>query len=66
MNPKSGKLDIDYQVLHDAFFKNSIKPVMTGHGDIYFEGKEEELRARTFRPGRMSAELRAACGITDY
>lgn len=39
---------------------------MTKHGDIYFEGKEEELRARTFKPGRMSTELRAAVGVTDY
>lgn len=22
MNPKMGKIDIDYEVLHDAFFKN--------------------------------------------
>ena len=22
MNPKLGKIDIDYEVLHDAFFKN--------------------------------------------
>jgi len=59
-------LDIDYQILHDAFFKHQTKPHLTKHGDIYFEGKEEEMRARTFKPGRMSSELRAACGLTEY
>ncbi|XP_057801081.1 uncharacterized protein LOC131016399 [Salvia miltiorrhiza] len=26
MQPKMGKMDIDYQVLHDAFFKHQTKP----------------------------------------
>ena len=26
MNPKLGKIDIDYDVLHDAFFKYQTKP----------------------------------------
>ena len=34
MNPKIGKVDIDYQVLHDAFFKYQTKPYMTVHGDM--------------------------------
>ena len=33
----------DYQVLHDAFFKYQIKPKMTRHGDLYYEGKEYEV-----------------------
>lgn len=41
--PKMGKIDIDYQVLHDAFFKYQTKPKMTDHGDLYFEGKEFEV-----------------------
>lgn len=40
MNPKLGKLDIDYQILHDAFFKYQTKPKMTGYGDVFHEGKE--------------------------
>jgi len=44
MNPKMGKIDISYEVLHDAFFKHMKKPKMTIHGDIYFEGKEEEIK----------------------
>ena len=32
-----GKIDIDYQKLHDAFFKYQRKPKMTLHGDLYYE-----------------------------
>ena len=44
MQPKMGKLDIDYQVLHDAFFKYQSKPHLTVMGDLYYEGKEYEQR----------------------
>ena len=44
LQPKMGKIDIDYQVLHDAFFKYQKKPKMTGHGDLYYEGKEFEVK----------------------
>lgn len=43
MQPKMGKMDIDYQVLHDAFFKYQTKPKLTHHGDLYHEGKEFEV-----------------------
>ena len=43
IRPKMGKIDIDYQVLHDAFFKHQTKPKLTGHGDLYYEGKEYEV-----------------------
>ena len=46
MQPKVGKLDIDYQVLHDAFFKHQTKPHLTRLGEIYYEGKEFEARVR--------------------
>lgn len=65
MNPKLGKLDIDYQVLHDAFFKNQRKPKMTIIGDIYHEGKENELKMRVYRPGQLSDELKRALGLPD-
>ena len=42
MNPKLGKIDIDYEVLHDAFFKHQTKPELSKFGDIYYEGREEE------------------------
>ena len=58
MNPKLGKIDIDYEVLHDAFFVHQKKPKMTIHGDIYFEGKEDEVKMRSYKPGKISDELR--------
>jgi splicing factor 3B subunit 2 len=41
--PKMGKIDIDYQVLHDAFFKYQTKSKLSGAGDLYYEGKEFEV-----------------------
>jgi len=35
LQPKMGKIDIDYQVLHDAFFKYQTKPRMTIHGKSF-------------------------------
>jgi len=66
MNPKLGKIDIDYEVLHDAFFKHQIKPKMTIHGDTYFEGKEDEVKMRSYKPGKISDDLRSALGISEY
>lgn len=37
IRPKMGKIDIDYQKLHDAFFRWQTKPKMTIHGDLYYE-----------------------------
>jgi splicing factor 3B subunit 2 len=30
--PKMGRMDVDYQVLHDAFFKWQTKPPLSGPG----------------------------------
>ncbi len=65
MNPKLGKMEIDYQILHDAFFRYQKKPCLTIHGDLYYEGKEYELKMRKFKPGKVSPELRGALGIAD-
>ena len=35
--PKMSKMDIDYQVLHDAFFRFQTKPKLSSHGDLYYE-----------------------------
>ena len=51
--PKMGKIDIDYQKLHDAFFKWQTKPRMTLHGDLYYEGKEFEIRLKEKKPGDL-------------
>ncbi|KAJ8907340.1 hypothetical protein NDN08_007454 [Rhodosorus marinus] len=63
--PKMGKADIDYQVLHDAFFKFQTKPILTGHGDLYYELKEHEVQKKNFRPGILSEGLRTALGVAD-
>jgi len=61
--PKLGKIDIDYQKLHDAFFKWQTKPRLTIHGDLYYEGKEFETRLKEKKPGDLSQELRTALGM---
>ena len=58
MNPKLGKIDIDYEVLHNAFFKFQEKPNMSRHGDVYYEGKEDEVKMQSYRPGKLSELLR--------
>lgn len=63
IRPKMGKIDIDYQKLHDAFFKWQTKPKMTIHGDLYYEGKEFETRLKEKKPGDLSNELRMALGM---
>ncbi|KAL3083052.1 hypothetical protein niasHS_010854 [Heterodera schachtii] len=61
--PKLGRIDIDYQKLHDAFFKWQTKPQMTKMGELYYEGKELEAQMREKKPGTLSDELRIALGM---
>ncbi|XP_052697192.1 splicing factor 3B subunit 2-like [Crassostrea angulata] len=63
VRPKMGKIDIDYQKLHDAFFRWQTKPKMTIHGDLYYEGKEFETRLKEKKPGNLSDELKTALGM---
>lgn len=63
VRPKLGKLTIDYQKLHDAFFRWQTKPRMTIHGELYYEGKEFETRLKDRKPGDLSDELRIALGM---
>merc|ERR1719351_271191 len=63
IRPKLGKIDIDYQKLHDAFFRYQTKPRMTIHGDLYYEGKEFETRLKEKKPGELSDSLRNALGM---
>lgn len=34
LNPKLGKMDVDYQKLHDAFFRFPIRVELTRHGEL--------------------------------
>jgi splicing factor 3B subunit 2 len=63
VQPKMGKLDIDYQKLYDAFFRHQTKPELTRFGDVYHEGKEWEADYRVFKPGEISDALREALGM---
>jgi splicing factor 3B subunit 2 len=65
MQPKSGKIDIDYQVLHDAFFRHQVKPTVTHFGNLYYEGRELEVKLKAKRPGNASDELKRSLGMTD-
>jgi len=65
MQPKLGKLDIDYQILHDAFFKHQTKPPLTIFGDLYYENKEYENKMKIYKPGRISEKLRVCLGIPE-
>ncbi|OCK91286.1 DUF382-domain-containing protein [Cenococcum geophilum 1.58] len=63
VQPKMGKLDIDYQKLYEAFFRRQTKPELTRYGEVYYEGKEYETNLRHLRPGELSEELKEALSI---
>lgn len=63
VQPKMGKLDIDYQKLYEAFFRHQTKPELTRFGEVYYEGKEYETNLRHLRPGELSDELKEALNI---
>ncbi|KAF2672495.1 DUF382-domain-containing protein [Microthyrium microscopicum] len=63
VQPKMGKLDIDYQKLYEAFFKFQTKPELTRYGEVYYEGKEYETNLKHLRAGELSEELKAALSI---
>ncbi|KAK8087173.1 hypothetical protein PG994_002147 [Apiospora phragmitis] len=57
VQPKMGKLDIDYQKLYDAFFRFQEKPNLTRFGEVYYEGKEFETKGSHARPAHSVGEL---------
>lgn len=63
VQPKMGKLDIDYQKLYDAFFRFQTKPELTRYGEVYYEGKEFETNLKHLRPGELSDELKEALNM---
>jgi splicing factor 3B subunit 2 len=63
VQPKMGKLDIDYQKLYEAFFRHQTKPTLTRFGEVYYEGKEYETNLKHLRPGELSDELKDALNI---
>ena len=63
VQPKMGKLDIDYQKLYEAFFRFQTKPELTRYGEVYYEGKEYETNLKHLRPGELTEELKEALNI---
>ncbi|KAL4881532.1 hypothetical protein BJY04DRAFT_60832 [Aspergillus karnatakaensis] len=63
VQPKMGRLDIDYQKLYEAFFRFQTKPELTRYGEVYYEGKEFETNQRHLRPGDLSTELKEALNM---
>ncbi|KAJ2081760.1 hypothetical protein H4R24_002085 [Coemansia sp. RSA 988] len=63
MRPKMNKLTLDYQRLHDAFFRFQEPPKnMTGHGDLFYEGRESDV-TYSYTPGILSDALKNALNI---
>lgn len=67
VQPKMGKIDIDYQKLHDAFFRFQTAPkTLTPYGEVYYEGKENEIKSFSgHKPGELSKELTEALSIPN-
>jgi splicing factor 3B subunit 2 len=61
VQPKMGKLNIDYQKLHDAFFKYQTKPELTAHGEMY--AGAGLARCAPQRQGLTRKGMRAGVGI---
>lgn len=64
--PKMGAMDVDYRTLHEAFFQHQTKPTnLSRQGDLYYEGKELDIKNR-IQPGKpLSEKLREALGMTS-
>ena len=65
MTAKLGKIDIDYKVLYNAFFKHQTKPPLEKHCNLYYEGREFETKTCERRPGVLSEMLKEALGMTE-
>ncbi|CCF56649.1 hypothetical protein KAFR_0B03520 [Kazachstania africana CBS 2517] len=72
VQPKLKTLDLDYQKLHDVFFKlgRSWRPdILLPLGDLYYENRhlhdESNWRkmVRAKKPGKLSAHLRTTIGL---
>ncbi|GMM30475.1 U2 snRNP complex subunit [Martiniozyma asiatica (nom. inval.)] len=69
VQPKSGGLDLDYKVLHDAFFKYQMKPPLLEYSELYYEGMDglDQLTPKQvskLKPGVLSQQLQKALGVS--
>ncbi|GAB7365025.1 hypothetical protein MBLNU230_g5806t1 [Neophaeotheca triangularis] len=60
---KTGKVDLNFQKLYDAFFRLQTKPQFSTFGEVYFEGKENEKNFDHVKPGQLSEELQASLNM---
>jgi len=65
VQPRMGKLDLDYQVLHDAFFKHQSKPKLRRHGDVFAENETNNFDTGKFKPGKLTKALREALDMKE-
>ncbi|MCO5593553.1 hypothetical protein L7F22_047567 [Adiantum nelumboides] len=67
VQPKMGKIDIDYQKLHDAFFRFQTAPkTLTPYGRGLLRRKENEIKSFSgHKPGELSKELTEALSIPN-
>ncbi|KAJ6232228.1 splicing factor 3b subunit 2 [Anaeramoeba flamelloides] len=63
--PKMKRMEIDYKILYDAFFKYQTKPSMTEFGNLYYEKKELEMKFKGKQPGLIGERLKEALGIPE-
>lgn len=67
IQPKMGRLDMDYEKLYEAFYKFQTKPRVLPYGELFEEGKHsnDELvtKAAKIKPGIISLEMRLALGM---
>ena len=64
IRPTLSRLDIDYDVLHDAFFKYQIVPDMSSHGQVYHLGHDTLIKSEGFTVNQLSKRLQDALGMS--
>ncbi|PRT52914.1 hypothetical protein B9G98_00534 [Wickerhamiella sorbophila] len=68
VQPKLGKLDVDFRKLHAAFFKFQQKPRLSSFGSVYDPSKQQaaDVNFDQFTPGVLSDRLRGALGLGPH
>ncbi|KAI8060850.1 hypothetical protein BC940DRAFT_245952 [Gongronella butleri] len=61
---KLSTLALDYDDMHDAFFKHQTKSKLTRHGELFYENKGFHDAMQQLKPGSLSPDLREALGMT--
>ncbi|KAJ9461884.1 Pre-mRNA-splicing factor sap145 [Diplonema papillatum] len=62
---KVNRLDIDFAEMQNAFFKHATRPPLSDFGEVYYEGREKEIRNKYAKPGVLSDRLKDALGMPE-